>query len=336
MKTTCAPSSTPRASEPLARPATEPFAVRHVAAVEPAAEQPWLVEQLWFDAGVGILGGHPKVGKTFLAAELALAVAAGAPALGCYAAPSAGPVLFYGAEDGACALHRRFEGLAAVHGCVLRELPIYLLDTSELRLDRRRDLARLRATIEAVRPRLLVLDPFVRLVARVDENSAADVSAVLGSLRAIQRDFAVAVLLVHHARKSPAAQPGQALRGSGDFAAWSDTNLYLARRADKLWLQIEHRHAAAPTPLALSLLGEPAPHLALLDPRAPAHSPDPAPDAFASDLLERLSTVRPQSTVELRGLVRRRKTDVVAALAELRTAGLVVHNGRGWIRCDAD
>jgi hypothetical protein len=90
----------------------EPFLARHVTEVEQAPEQPWLIDELWFAGGVGILGGHPKLGKTFVAVELALAVAAGGAAFGRHPAPLGGPVLFYGPEDGLCALRRRFEALA--------------------------------------------------------------------------------------------------------------------------------------------------------------------------------------------------------------------------------
>ncbi|MBK8999599.1 MAG: AAA family ATPase [Myxococcales bacterium] len=48
------------------------------------------------------------------------------------------------------------------------------------------DQRRLHKTLAALRPRLLVLDPFVRLH-RIDENSAAEVSAVLAFLREVQR-----------------------------------------------------------------------------------------------------------------------------------------------------
>jgi len=47
-------------------------------------------------------------------------------------------------------------------------------------------------------------------------------------LRQMQRQFDVAVLLVHHARKGGGkARAGQALRGSSEFHAWGD---YPARR----------------------------------------------------------------------------------------------------------
>jgi hypothetical protein len=328
MTTKYAPYSITPASK---RRGPKPFPIRHVTEVEQAPEQPWMIEQLWFAAGVGILGGQPKLGKTFVAAELAMAVAGGSAAFGRFATQLSGPVLFYGPEDGSPALRRRFEALAMKRGSVLSELPIYLLDVAALGLDRPAHLRRMRATIEQCRPRLLVLDPFVRLVTKVDENSASDVSAVLGSLRALQRDYEVAVLLVHHTRKSPASRPSQALRGSGDFAAWSDTNLYLSQRGQKLWLQMEHRHAKSPAPIALTLATEPATHIALLEDDSPSKEDD-GRDPLGDEVLERLGRAsRPLSTVELRRQLRKRKADVVHALERLREAGRIERSSRGWI-----
>ena len=306
----------------------EPFATRHIAQIQPQPlEQQWLIEDLWLAQGVGILGGNPKVGKTFLAAQIALAVAGNSQVLGKPACLS-GPVLFYGAEDSLPALRTRFDGLAGIAHLALAELPIYLLDIPVLRIDRDQDLLRLRAAIEAHRPRLLVLDPFIRIAA-VDENSSADVSAVLASLRAIQRDYQTAVLLVHHARKSPSSHPQLALRGSGDFAAWSDSGLYLTRSSQRLQLWIEHRSAPAPDPMSLRLCTDPAPHLNVVGPDAPVTEADP----IQTDLLRMLSeSSRPISTVELREQLRKRKADVVAALETLRKQGTVDRHTRGWVR----
>lgn len=309
-------------------PAVEPFPARHLAQVEPLPpDQQWLIEDLWLAAGVGILGGPPKVGKTFLAAQIALAVAANSQVLG-RPACLGGPVLFYGAEDSLHALRTRFDGLAAVAGLSIDPLPIYLLDIPALRLDREQDLDRLRAVIDRKRPRLLVLDPFVRL-ARIDENSAAEVSAVLGSLRAIQRDYDLAVLLVHHARKSPTSHPHQALRGSSDFAAWSDSNLHLARTQHHLCLSVEHRSARAPDPLQLRLQPDPAPHLTLLDADAPSLPEDI--DATQDELLRLLrDSHRPVPTVDLRQRIRKRKADVVLALDAMHLRGLIHRDRAGW------
>lgn len=325
-------SSMPPVSE-----ATSPLPVRHLSQVHPQpAEQMWLVESLWLSAGVGILGGAPKLCKTFLAAELSVAVASGRPALGRFAVPHSGPVLFFGAEDSPPALRSRFEGLLAAKGLRADELPLFLLDVPALRLDRGSDLARLRAAIAQLRPRLLVLDPFVRLAA-IDENSAAEVSAVLASLRALQRDLELAVLVVHHARKSPAAYPAQALRGSSDFAAWSDTNLCLSRHGERLMLFVEHRSAPAPEPLTLRLATDPAPHLVVIDSTGGAdeQQTNQPTDVLQTQLLEQLrSNPQPVPTVRLRERLGRRKADIIRALDQLRLRGSVQRTSAGWTTSD--
>lgn len=306
---------------------SEPFPIRRVADVEPISpDRQWLIEFLWLALGVGVLGGAPKTCKTWIAAELAMAVATGLAAFGRFRVCQPGPVLFFGAEDSLPALRTRFEGIATQRGITLREVPLYLLDVAQLRLDRPDQLARLSATVAACSPRLLVLDPFVRL-ARIDENSASEVSAVLGSLRELNRLHDLAILLVHHARKSSGASPTQAFRGSGDFGAWGDSNLHVTQRAGELRLAFEHRSAAAPDPLRLCLVVDPSPHLALVDGGAPAV----AQDDLQRTLLERLqASPRSHSTTELREAVRRRKADVVAALGELQAAGRVERTSRGW------
>ena len=60
---------------------------------ECAKEQRWLVTSLWSEQAVGIIGGEPKCCKSFLALDLAVAVAAGTACLRRFAVPRAGRVL---------------------------------------------------------------------------------------------------------------------------------------------------------------------------------------------------------------------------------------------------
>ena len=48
---------------------------------EASEQRRWLVDQLWSEDAVGIIGGEPKCCKSFLALDLAVAVAAGTPCL---------------------------------------------------------------------------------------------------------------------------------------------------------------------------------------------------------------------------------------------------------------
>ena len=204
--------------------------------------QHWLIDTLWGREAVGIIGGEPKCGKSFLALDLAVAVASGVACLRRFETDQPGPVLMFAAEDAGHIVRTRLHGIARAAGADFDTLDIAVIDVPVLRLDHRNDRQRLHETIERIRPRLLVLDPLVRLHG-VDENAVADIAPILAFLRHLQRRFATAVVLVHHARKSGATRPGQALRGSSELHAWGDSNLYLRRRDNQIVMTVEHRAA---------------------------------------------------------------------------------------------
>jgi RecA-family ATPase len=229
--------------------------------VQPAwrlAEAPeqrrWLVDQLWSEEAVGIIGGEPKCCKSFLALDLAIAVAAGTPCLRRFAVARPGRVLLYPAEDALHVVRRRLEGICTAAGVALPELDVQVITAPSLRLDLATDRARLEETVAKLKPRFMILDPFVRLH-RIDENVSGDVAPLLAFLRELQRHHAVAIAVVHHARKGAGAiRAGQALRGSSEFHAWGDSNLYLRRDTDdRIALTVEHRADAAIPGITLEL-----------------------------------------------------------------------------------
>ena len=216
-------------------------------------EHAWLIHDLWADQAVGIVGGEPKCGKSFLALDVAVAVASGAPCLRRFRPARTGRVLLFAAEDALHVVRARLVGIAQAAGVAFDTLDIQVITAPTVRLDLPEDQQRLRETVALLQPTLLVLDPFVRLH-RIDENAAAEVAPVLAYLRDLERHFHTAVLLVHHARKGAGhARAGQALRGSSELHAWGDSNLYLRRRGDTLCLAIEHRAAPSRDGLVVEL-----------------------------------------------------------------------------------
>jgi len=169
-----------------------------------AVPRRWLVEGLWGASAVGMVGGAPKCCKSFLGLDLAVSVASGTPCLGVYSVAEPGPALVYLAEDALTAVRDRVAGLAAHRGLDLRQLPLHVITAPTLRLDQATDRARLLETVRSLRPRLLLLDPLVRLH-RIDENNATEVAQLLAGLRDLQRRFDVAIVLVHHTRKNTPA-----------------------------------------------------------------------------------------------------------------------------------
>ena len=214
----------------------------------------WLVEELWGARSVGVIGGAPKCSKTWLGLDIALSVATGTACLGKYAVPEPGPVLMYLAEDALPAVRERVAGMARHRAIDLAGVEIHVITAPALRLDRDPDRMRLLETTRRLRPRLLLLDPLVRLHG-IDENNAGEVAALLAYFRSLQRLLDLSVILVHHTRKNAAggAAAGLGLRGSSDIHAFGDSNLYLRRAKEHVVLSTEHRAAPASPPMHLTL-----------------------------------------------------------------------------------
>ncbi len=296
---------------------------------EPEPDRRWLVEPLWSRAGVGVIGGAPKCAKTWLGLDLAVSVATGSPCLDRFVVREPGPVLAFFAEDSPGAVKERLGGLCESRGLDLGCVDLDIITEPVLRLDLDRDQQRLQNAVHQRRPRLLLLDPFVRLH-RSDENSAAEVSGLLAYLRALQREHDLAVIVVHHVRKNgSSSQPGQGLRGSGDFHAWLDSALYLSRKDQALSLTIEHRAAPAPDPMMLELAAEPT-RLVVAD--GSHQKSDTTDDDFRERLLEALgATNAPMTREALRAALRVRNERLGVVLAELAAAGFIRRETSGWV-----
>jgi hypothetical protein len=298
--------------------------------IESAPLSQWLVEGLWSDQAVGILGGEPKCCKSFLALDLAVSVASGAPCLRHFAVQRTGPVLLFPAEDSLVVVRRRLEGICSAAGVSFQSLPVEVITAPTLRLDTPKDRERLTNTVQALHPCLLILDPLIRLH-RLDENDASQIAALLSYLRQLQRAYQVAVLVVHHARKDAnAIRPGQALRGSSELHGWGDSNLYMRRRGAQLTLSTEHRAAPSQEHVPLQLI-QAASALALCV-ASDSTIPEPASEPTA---LERVQQIlagldQPVTVQQLRKLCSLRTATVCSCLAELADTGVVTRDSRGY------
>jgi RecA-family ATPase len=292
-------------------------------------ERRWLVTSLWSEQAVGIIGGEPKCCKSFLALDLAVAVAAGTACLRRFAVPQPGRVLLYAAEDALHIVRRRLEGICAAAAVALAELDIQVITAPTLRLDLDADRRNLDETIARLKPRLLVLDPFVRLH-RIDENASGEVAPLLAYLREMQRRYGVAVIVVHHAKKGAGRiRAGQALRGSSEFHAWGDSNLYLRRNGDDLSLTVEHRAAPAIPAVTLELAQrENALALQVSERRAPQAPAQTSVDERIAAALTQAA--RPIPFAELRGMCRVRTASLYERLAVLTAAGRLVKSDQGY------
>jgi len=315
--------------------ATETLPVAHVSELEKGnGTAGWLIDRLWTAGGVGILAGHPKSLKTYVALEMAVSVASGSPCFRTFPVSVQGPALVYAAEDSPSNLRSRLESLAAQRNLRLEKLDLRVITANFIRLDHPQDQMRLHETVLLYRPALLVLDPLVRLHSQ-DENQAGPMAALLGYLRHLQRSTATAVLIVHHLRKGGnTGGTGYNLRGSSDLYAWVDSFVSLQRRHDQVMISAEHRAASPLPPLPIELVPSmEKSHAPWLRIAAQGIEPqDHGQDPLRSRLLEILrGAPRPLKTEEIRQGLQARKQRVTKMLQILCEEGAVVRCTDGYV-----
>jgi len=187
----------------------------------------WAVPSLIPD-GVTILAGPKSRGKSFLALDIALAVAAGGPALGSLQCEQGG-VLYLALEDG----ERRIKGRqrAILQGA---EPPAALDIALQWRSIDDGGLDDMELWIQA-RPgaRLILVDVLAILIGagpdrgRVYEQDYARMRPFIE----LTRRYPIALVLVHHTRKADDNDPVLRISGSLGMTGPVDTTLVLARNA---------------------------------------------------------------------------------------------------------
>ena len=181
------------------------------------SHQQYVIKGLIAPGNVGVLLGHPGAGKSTLAPYLAYAVARGFPF--CGMRTRKGRTLYLAAED-APGVKKRLYALGLRHG--------HTADCAMMECGNLRDPAAnaiFAAAVLAFNPTLIVLDTLAAAFAGMDENSSADMGAVVAWLRGVAA-IGIAVLVVHHPAKQ--ADGGSATaRGHGSLNGTLDMSLIL-------------------------------------------------------------------------------------------------------------
>jgi hypothetical protein len=155
----------------------------------------WTVPEL-LPAGLASLAGRPKLGKSWLALQLAVAVASGGRFLD--AKVEGGPVLYLALEDSPRRLKARLERLKAPTGLRLR----FETDWPPLN-GNAGGLMDLERRVEKVKPRLVVVDTLARAFSgRVDWNDLGSTTGAMADLQGLAMGNELCILCVDHHRKS--------------------------------------------------------------------------------------------------------------------------------------
>lgn len=190
--------------------------------VQVALASNYIIKGVIDQGAMSVVYGPSNSGKTFFALDMAFNIAIGAPWRGRRVKPCA--VLYLAAEGGR-GVSNRLAALKATTGVC--DVPFALKRAGLDLLHDQADLQHicdLAAHVSDQRqglPLLIVIDTLSRVMAGGDENSAADMTALIRNIDAVREATEAHIMLVHHTGKDAA----RGARGHSSLRAATDTEI---------------------------------------------------------------------------------------------------------------
>jgi RecA-family ATPase len=200
----------------------------------------WAIEG-YVPEGFSVLAGRQKLGKTWLALDMSIAIATGGSALGKIPCEF-GNVLYLDLENGHRRIKRRIE-IIFQNEQSRPDLSHIEIVTESPPLDKGMILELEDWRRSVTDPRFVVIDVLQRVkpVGNKARNAYENDYAIYQELQSWATDTGIAVLGLHHTRKGGAEDPLEALSGSNGLSACADTTLVLDRDQNGMTLYVRGR-----------------------------------------------------------------------------------------------
>ncbi len=185
-------------------------------------EPNWIIKDL-IPEGLTLFCGRPKIGKSWLALQIAADISVGQPVLAKYSSEPI-QVLYLALEDTQRRLQGRFK---TISGNGSDNLCFYT-DWSR----GSPGIAHLRKRLETKEfehTKLVVIDTLARFLPQCDMNDYSQIYPLVADIKSIADKYGCAIICLHHTRKSNADDFIDTVSGSNAFAGASDTILVLQR-----------------------------------------------------------------------------------------------------------
>jgi hypothetical protein len=188
--------------------------------------------------GLTIIAGKPKIGKSWLALDICIAVAAGRFCLG-ERKPTQGDVLYAAMEDNPRRLQRRIDKLLSP---ISAQWPERLtLANSWRRLDKG-GVDDIRQWIEQTgNPRLVILDTLAGVKPIRTQQGYTEDYESLTALHQLANEKGVSIIVLHHTRKMEAEDPVDTVSGTLGLSGCADSILILGRSSQGTTLYVRGR-----------------------------------------------------------------------------------------------
>ena len=177
----------------------------------------WLVKNWLVDKSVTFMVSPPESYKTWLLLDLAVSVAMGAPFLGMFETTRQGSVFVIQQEDAPAALVERislitqkklgmipYEEDDMMHAFTIPDLPIYFHTSRKLKFGDLNILKDIEEHIDAMRPKLILIDPLYS-AASGDDTFMANLAGQMMILKDWRDKYGCTFMIAHHSRKSASA-----------------------------------------------------------------------------------------------------------------------------------
>lgn len=216
----------------------------------------WLIDDIIPPQSSGLLVGDGGTGKTWLALDLAIAVATGTLWLGEFEARK-GAVLVVDEENAELMLRKRLIMLLEGRGLKPDNIGMYFLIGEGINLspyEQRgkhvpsESYVKLHNTIQLLKPSLVIFDSLTR-VHTSNENAASEMSVLFSYVKRLIRETEISCLFPHHMNKGlGSTKSGHRIRGSSDLRNFADYTLLIDKEGDIITVTHDKARWAEPVP----------------------------------------------------------------------------------------
>lgn len=240
----------------------------------PMKKQKFIVDEMIYP-GLHILSGDPKIGKSWMMMDMCLSIAKGEKFLG--RRTEQGHVVYMALEDTFVSLQSRMYELTDEPSDNLQ----YLLLSNSIGNGLEEDLQECKKLFPDLI--LVVIDTLQKVRETVDMKYGTDYKE-LSVLKSIADQLEIAIVLVHHNRKTHDSNPNNMISGTNGIAGCADGLLVFTRNGNQAKLNISGRGAPS---LELNLSREKAKWKLLDD--VPEYKPDLFPSVVHEFMCEKKS-----------------------------------------------
>jgi len=173
------------------------FDLVHVAEVAQREPPQWLIEDVLPKQDLAMLYGESGSGKSFVALDIAFAIATGINWNGL--STEKHPVVWIAAEA-AGSMRNRTKAYAQAKGIELENADLWVIGETPSLMQSEEAIA-LAEAVRAKKPGLIVVDTLAAASIGANENSGEDMNIVMGACRMLHETTGALVMLIHHTGK---------------------------------------------------------------------------------------------------------------------------------------